>query len=156
MYVDIFRPFITLSLQMPMLDLQTKICDVRVSLTAESRKFRVDFHCVGAKTLMFSRRRRSLAFVSLLPFFLITLDACKLYNHLVSYTRLNYFHKWDLCGILWTLPDVIQALLPIVDSEGSLLTAGWAQISTRTVGLSLYPQLQPVERHWERDKRIDV
>lgn len=145
---------LTLSRQLPRLNLQSKICDVSVSPTAESIKFRVDFHCFGAKNTygftQISLRRRSLACLA----FVLSLPVLSYNTWCIYVIQLYKIWLFQMCLCI-TIPDVIQALLPIVESEGPLLTAGWAQISTRTVGLSLYPQLQPVERHWERDKRID-
>lgn len=50
---------LNLSHQLLRLNLQTKIRDVRVSPTAESIKFRVDFHCFSAKTIMVSHKFQS-------------------------------------------------------------------------------------------------
>lgn len=47
-------------------------------------------------------------------------------------------------------PDVVQALLSILELEGPLLAAGGAQLGTRTVQLPLDLQLQSVKRHYTR------
>lgn len=54
-----------------------------------------------------------------------------------------------MTGAVAYLPDVVQALLPIVEFEGPLLATGGAQLGAGAVRLLLDLQLQSVECHYD-------